>query len=195
MAQSAAENAQPTAPAAAKGKPKLLLIIVAVLVVALLGAGGFLFLGGKKGGAAGAKGAKGEAKAAPKPEELALVRLPGFLVNVMDPTRPRGATLAFLRISISLRIAGKLESAEAKGAEGGGPRNEKMGSEPSSGLPPEVEVVVKDAVIGVLSAQDTRTLSTPAGKEELRKELLAKLQKAVPKLDVREVLYEDFVMQ
>ena len=58
-----------------------------------------------------------------------------------------------------------------------------------------MEVAVKDAVITVLSAQDTRTLSTPSGKDKLRQLLLAKLKTGVPELEVREVLYEDFVMQ
>ncbi len=194
MAQEATQTGQPEAEAAGtRRRPHWLRLVLIVLVLGLAAAAALLFLGPR--GPSTKAGAGGKPAPAPKEEPTTIVRLPTFIVNVLDPNSGRGRSLAFLKLTVALRCAG---AATGKGEEpphGGGPHNPGLGTEPGSGLPPEQEVVVKDAIITVLSAQDVSTLSTPAGKDALRASILAKLQHKVPELKVKEVLYEDFVMQ
>ncbi|MEI6501260.1 MAG: flagellar basal body-associated FliL family protein [Armatimonadota bacterium] len=178
--------------------------MIAAIVVALVvvGAGG-LVLGQKmmnkgksdKGAAASKQGEKdsgGEKKstsdttgdkAADKTKEGgdgAVVDLGEFLVNLEGGTESR-----FLRAEVSVRLSG-LPTAEKKG-EGGAASVEKL---PASDL-----AVARDCVNTVLSSGVFQQLRTAPGREKLKQDVLAKLQKSLVKYDVQDVLFTSFVMQ
>jgi flagellar basal body-associated protein FliL len=178
------------------GKIAMIAVVVAALIVA--GAGG-LVMGQKmmhKGKSAKGEGAaKHEGEAAGKEgksagdkldeegkeeEPSAVVDLGEFLVNLEGGTESR-----FLRAEVSLRLSG-LPAPEKKG-EGGAAPVEKL---PAGDL-----AVARDCVTTVLSSGVFAQLRTSLGREKLKQDAVSRLQKALPKYEVREVLFTSFVMQ
>src|SRR5262249_14042826 len=102
-----------------------------------------------------------------------LIPLEGFTVNLADPEETH-----FLRITISLGID-KLPDAVDK--------EKTTDSIPVAGI--------RDAILGVLTSCKADELLTGQGKEQLKKNVLAAVQKSVPELDVREIYFTEFLVQ
>ena len=55
--------------------------------------------------------------------------------------------------------------------------------------------MARDRVVSVLSASAFEQLRTPAGREELKKQLQGSLQGGLAKYSISDVLFTSFVMQ
>ena len=111
------------------------------------------------------------AQASTQPEQLHTVHLEGFTVNLADVEENH-----FLRITIDLGLG----------------RTPKPPKEGESDIP---TARVRDAILTVLTAGKAEVLITQDGKAQLKREVLAALQKAAPELDVREVYFTEFLVQ
>jgi flagellar FliL protein len=113
------------------------------------------------------------AQAAPtaEPETLHTVHLEGFTVNLADVEENH-----FLRVTIDLGL-------------GHAPKAAKEGE---SEIP---TARVRDAILTVLTAGKAEVLITQEGKAQLKKDILAALQRVAPELDVREVYFTEFLVQ
>lgn len=113
----------------------------------------------------------GSAKNA-KPEKLPVtsVSLGDFIVNLADPGQMR-----YLKTNIVLEVEG--EVAKAEGGEGGAdPR-------------------VRDAVIDVLSSRRFAELAKPGGKDALKEDIIASVNKRLEDAKAVDVYFNDFAMQ
>ncbi len=162
------------APAKKKGKLTQLLLIVMILV--LLGGGGagaFWWMSRK-----GAEPVKeGEHAAATHEDDshAAAISLPTFTVNLADRDASR-----YLRTTLSLVVSDPDAAEELSGAGHGG-GNVKL-------------MKARSAILELLSTQTAEQLSTPEGKDALKKAIAAKATKAFG-TKVTDVLFSDFVVQ
>jgi len=186
----------PARPRHSSGK----IAVIAVMIVALVvvGAGGMVMgqkmLGKKKPGKSEAaaksaeKKSEGEGKSAEgetdhedeEKSEAAVVDLGEFLVNLEG-----GSEARYLRAEVSISLCG-LPAAEKKG-HGGAASPEK--------LPSGDTAVARDCVTTALSSGVFQQLRTGTGREKLKQDVVARLQKALPKYEVQDVLFTSFVMQ
>lgn len=166
---------------AAKRKPIVMIIGVVVLIVALL-AGGSVMMLGKQGPAAGKeKGSKSASKtskaghdshdsekAAEEPVEVGeKLQLQEFLVNLA------GSADSYLKIEVALGLK-KLV------------KKEKM----------EEEVApIRDAIISVLCDRKRAQFATAEGREQLKADLLAKIQEEMANDDVVKVYLTSLTTQ
>lgn len=124
-------------------------LIVIILLAIVLGGGGFF---GMK--IMGAKKAKPSA-----PKVGAVVQLEEFLVNLSDQK-------TFLKCQIAL---GFQEGFEFHGGAGGHAEGD---------TPPEL-IRLRDAIISVLTSKKPKDVATPAGKDKLKAELIAAINKVL----------------
>ena len=162
-------TAAPNAPAPEKpavAKRKSSLSTVAlIVVVAGVGAGGGIWF--IQGRASTAASTSPE-----KPAET-LVHLEGFTVNLADPEENH-----FLRVTMDLSVT-HLPPALQK-------------DKPYSGLPvPRI----RDTILSVLTAGKADVLLTSEGKQQLKKDLLAALNRQNPELGVRDIYFTEFLVQ
>lgn len=157
--------------------PKMLIIIVAAVVLA--GAGGYFAMSksGNKGVAAeeGKSSGSGEAgeghgnnKEGDKHNAGHVHPLDSFIVNLSDPNRTR-----YLKVTIQLELD-KPEAIE----------------EVKSKTPQ-----VRDALIILLSSKSMEDISSPAGKYQLRDEIIARVKQFVTKGTIATAYFTDFVVQ
>ncbi len=111
--------------------------------------------------------ASGPAPTAP----LTLVHLNKFIVNLADTDRD-----AYLKVSIDLGVTGPV----SKGEDG----DQKV---------PVPEI--RDTILAVMTTCHSSDLLTPAGKMQLKRNLINALDRRVPKLGVRQVYFTDFLVQ
>jgi flagellar FliL protein len=160
----------------AKKKSKLKLLLMVVLILVLLGGGGAgAFWWMSRNGAEPAKG--GEHAAAQTHEEeghASAISLPTFTVNLADKDASR-----YLRTTLSL-VINDADVAEELTGEHGGPNVKLMKA--------------RSAILELLSTQTAEQLSTPEGKEALKKGIAAKATKAFG-TKVTDVLFAEFVVQ
>ncbi|MCE5231818.1 MAG: flagellar basal body-associated FliL family protein [Mizugakiibacter sp.] len=146
-----------------------LLLIVALGVLLLAGAGTGAWFMFGRAPAA-AKGKAAQAKVAAEPQYLALD--PPFIVNFRDDE-----ALRFLQVGIEVMARDKA-TLDALKAE---------------------DPVARNALVLLFSSQDYKTLSSRDGKEKLRGQALAELQKIVRqrtgKPGIEAVYFTSFVMQ
>jgi flagellar FliL protein len=102
-----------------------------------------------------------------EPTVKALIHLETFTVNLAD-TDDRG----FLRIGIDLGL------------------NKEPNPKQEAPIAP-----VRDAVIGVLSAQSSQEMLTVDGKQKLKAQIVSQLQARVPDLGVQEIYFTEFLVQ
>ena len=93
---------------------------------------------------------------------------PAFIVNLADPE----ATV-YARISITLEVA-----------------NQKVLQEVH-----KKEPVIRDAIIEIVSSKTSSELRTPEGREELKLEILKRINTILSKGGVRNVYFTEFVIQ
>jgi|SRR5579871_2189240 flagellar FliL protein len=102
-----------------------------------------------------------------------LIPLEGFTVNLADPGETH-----FLRVTISLGIDRLPEGVEK--------------DKPTAAIP---VARVRDAILAVLTTCKADELLTADGKSQLKRNVLAAVQKHVPELGVREVYFTEFLVQ
>ncbi len=106
------------------------------------------------------------------PQPVTILHLDNFIVNLADTDRD-----AYLRVGIDLGVTGLAKP--------------KSGDSKTVGPVPEI----RDAILGVLSTYHSNDLLTPAGKKQLKENLIAALNSKVPGLEVRDIYFTDFLVQ
>jgi flagellar protein FliL len=162
------------APKKGGGSKKLIIIIAVLLVVA--GGGGaaywkfFMNKPAEDAAAAGqAKDAHGAAKEAEG--EPGMVPFEPFLVNLADE-----GGQAYLRATLTLLVPSEEVAKELEAK-------------------PVLRTQIRSAVLEVLSTQSASQVSTPEGKTELKKAIKERIESLGLKVEVRDVLFSDFVVQ
>lgn len=177
-----AKEEQAGAEVAADGdKKKMMLIIIgaAVVVALALGAGLFMMLSGGKKEKKGAEGepAKTEAAAgghgAPAgapgaPGASTIFPLEPFIVNIYD-----GQELRYLKVKVEIEMASPMVKPELEGR-----------------LAP-----IRDAVLVLLTTKTLQDIQDVQGKNQLREEILASINKIIPPGKIAKVYFTDFVVQ
>ena len=180
------EQAAPEADEGGSKKKLILIIGIGVVVALLLGGVAFMMLGGKKDGEAKKEGAAAEAKAGGGHGAAApaggghggdgkggpagpanMYNLDAFIVNIYD-----GQELRYLKLKIELEMAGDFKA------------------EVDSRLPP-----IRDAILVLLSTKTLQDIHEVQGKNQLREEILAAINKVLPPGKVSKVYFTDFVVQ
>ena len=103
-----------------------------------------------------------------------MVSLGEFVVNLADT-----AEMRYVKTSVVLGVEGEIKS------EGGGKEGGEGGANP----------VVRDAVIQALSSKTFSELAKPTGKEELKKDIIASVNKRIEGAKAVEVYFNEFAMQ
>ena len=156
--------------AANAAKPKSSVAVLAsVALFAVVGGGAASWLIQQRGQQAAAVRTEGNSSSAPK----YLIPLEGFTVNLADAEETH-----FLRVTMSLGIDRLPDGVEKE--------------KPTASIP---VARVRDAVLGVLTSCKANELLTPDGKAQLKKNVLAAVQKSVPELNVRDVYFTEFLVQ
>jgi len=107
------------------------------------------------------------------PQIVAVMHLEPFVVNLADPEENR-----FLRVGIDLGLENPLFAKGNKGGEGEVPTAR-----------------IRDCILTVLSTWRSDALLAPEGKQKLKDELVKALRARVPELGVREIYFNDFLVQ
>lgn len=107
-----------------------------------------------------------------EPTVRAVLHLDSFVVNLADPEGDR-----FLRVGIDLGITREPEEHSRAGQT-------------------ETPLArTRDTVLMILTTRDATALLTPAGKANLKDDLIKALGERVPELGVREVYFTEFLLQ
>lgn len=154
-----------------KKKPLVLILIIVVILVAG-GAGAFLFL--KKGSSNKTQtAATQESRSVLNDKNVHLKTLPSIIVNLADPSGDR-----YLKISLALVMNGKEK-----------PKSGESGTDTIE------DAAIKNAIITVISTKNSDSLLTVTGKEELKKQLIAAINKALGEDAVKDIYFTDFIIQ
>lgn len=139
------------------------MLFIALPVLALAGGGAWWMLGGSSA----------EVKAAEEPpiDELGIVPLETFLVNLTDPGGNR-----FLKVTLQLVFESEKD---AKHVE---ENAALMGH-------------ARSAILELLTEQNAQTLITAEGKKKLKDDVKTHIAKVFGKLKVVDVLFSEFVVQ
>lgn len=147
---------------------KLVMVVGLVLGLLLAGGGGWAYMHFKGAGAAAAH-AKEKAQSEAKPEVKSVMPLDPFLVNLADIDQVR-----FLKATFQLGI----------------------GEEPKEESAANVaEAAMRDSIISLLSSKTAEQILTTQGKDKLREEIRARINRISPEMKVVEVYIVDFVVQ
>jgi len=149
----------------AKKRGKLVFVIVGAVVIALLGV--IVFRMTRHSSAAQAA----ETPADPSTEVKSVLHLEGFVVNLAGEGEG-----GYLRIGIDLGLG--IEMKEGKEEKG-----------------PPTTPRLRDAILGVLSAQTVGQLLTSEGKAKLKDEILKAINDKVPEVQCKEVYFTEFLVQ
>ena len=179
------------APVEAEGgggkKKKLIIIGAAVAVAIILGAVVFMMMGkgdkkeaGKEGAETkteAAAGGGGHGAAAPAGKEGAagaagaatnIFPLDPFIVNIYD-----GQELRYLKVKIEMEMASPAVKAEVEAR-----------------LAP-----IKDAILVLLSSKTMQDIQDVQGKNQLKEEIMAAVNKNIPPGKIAKIYFTDFVVQ
>jgi flagellar basal body-associated protein FliL len=129
-------------------------------------------------------GAKMTVLKAPPPDEKALAKEPGpvytmaepFVVNLADGDSPH-----FAKVGIAMRFSA-LSAGDIIPAKGDVPAEVEDDSE------------LRDIIIGTLQSKTSGDLGSPEGREEVKKAIVAKVNKHT-KLRILDVYYTEFAVQ
>jgi len=157
------------------GKSKLIIIIVAVVMLLGLGGGGAYFLGalGGSGDAEAAKAATPEAQGShggqqPGQPGRSRVSLDTFVVNLADDGAQR-----YLKVTMMVEF---------------------FGNEP----PPQFSMrqpEVRDLLLTLLSSKYVADIRTIEGKQQLRDEVIARINRVLEDDVVKAIYFADFIVQ
>lgn len=143
-------------------KSKLKLIIIGVLIL-LLGGGGYF-------GYTKYKKADEKEKEVEKEQEIILVPLKSFVVNLLDK---KGIGKRYLKVTMELEV----------GKEEGKAKIEKN-------MPQ-----LKDAILLLLSSQTLKEINTMEGKLELKQAILSRIKQVLGDGIVKRIYFTEFVVQ
>ncbi len=146
---------------------KLILLFMALAIVGGGAAGGFLWWQGQSAHAEGAE-------APPPAEPNAVLPLEPFVVNLSDQAGSR-----FLRVNLRLLLLTPRGQRDLKALI-------------------ENEVVMarlRSALLELLSTKTADELVTAEGKDELKREIVAQAAGILSEVEVRDVLFSEFVVQ
>ena len=178
-----AKEEQAGAETADGGKKKLMIIIIGAAVGVALILGVVLFLVMGKGGGKKEKGAEGEAAkteaaagghgapaagAPGAPGASTVFPLEPFIVNIYD-----GQELRYLKVKVEIEMANAAVKPELEGR-----------------LAP-----IRDAVLVLLTTKTLQDIQDVQGKNQLREEILASINKIIPPGKIAKVYFTDFVVQ
>ncbi|MCU0572529.1 MAG: flagellar basal body-associated FliL family protein [Syntrophobacteraceae bacterium] len=150
---------------AKKGSP-LIKIVILVVILAALGGGGF-FAYGKFFKKAPAEGDQGQTAAAP-PEKQVICDWDPMLVNLADPGGKR-----YLKLGMKLELNNDRVLEEMKNRS----------------------FQIKDAMLMVVSSKEFDDIATPSGKQALKQEMMAQMNKIVKQGQVKDIFFTDFIIQ
>ena len=148
------------------GKGKLLLVLL--LLLSLLiggGAGAYFFLFAKK---------SEEEEETPKPtvspEAVGVMYKlePAFIVNLADPE-----LTMYARVSLTLEVSSPEVITEVQ----------------------KREPIIRDAIIEILSNKTSRELRSPEGREQLKLEIIKRINTVLVQGGIRNVYFTEFVVQ
>lgn len=111
-------------------------------------------------------GGSKKVKAAAAALPLRVVTLPTSVYNLADPTP------AYLRLGVSLGL-----------------------STPEGKDDTAVKSVARDTLVSLVTAQTSAVLLTASGKEALKKAALANMQKRLPDAGIRDIYFDEFLIQ
>jgi flagellar FliL protein len=153
-----------------KGSRKLLVLLTLTIVLGTgIGGGAFWWMKRGAGNAAGAAGGHGQAEK--PPESSGVVPLEQFTINLADTDASR-----FLRVTVNLVINDEKHANEVKET-------------------PLALLRLRSAVLEVLTQQTSDKVTTPEGKDELKKTIIARTSPVLAPSKVIDVLFSDFVVQ
>ena len=115
---------------------------------------------------------KGKSKGAEDKGPTASLLLGEFVVNLADP-----GSMRYLKTNVVLEVSGTINSGGGHGGEGG------------------ADPKLRDAVIEVLSSKKLADLTAPGGKDQLRKDIMAAVNKRLEDAKVVDVYFNEFAMQ
>ncbi len=139
-----------------------------IVLLGILGLVAVLNLGCNKG-----QSAEAAEKDSKNPNIIAVMHLEPFVVNLADTEDNR-----FLRVGIDLGLEKPFPAKEGKVGENAVPTAR-----------------IRDCILGVLTTWHSDALLAPEGKQKLKDELVKSLQARVPELAVREIYFNDFLVQ
>ncbi|MCU0589662.1 MAG: flagellar basal body-associated FliL family protein [Syntrophobacteraceae bacterium] len=148
-----------------KGSP-LIKIIILVVILAGLGGGGF-FAYGKFIKKAPAEGEQSPVAAA-HPEKQVICDWDPMLVNLADPGGKR-----YLKLGMKVELNNDRVLEEVKNRS----------------------FQIKDAMLMVLSSKEFDDIATPSGKQALKQEIVAQMNKIVKQGQVKDIFFTDFIVQ
>lgn len=150
-----------------KGVSMVIIIAAVVVLLGAMGAGVAIMKMKTSGGAK-----------VPEKKPVNMVSLGDFVVNLADTTEVR-----YVKTNIVLGVEGELK------AEGGGGGKEGEAGGGTDNAP------VRDAIIQALSSKCFADIIKPNGKEALKKEIIATVNKRIKDAKVVEVYFNEFAMQ
>lgn len=109
-----------------------------------------------------------------------------FIVNLADPGR------RYLKTTVVLQFNAEGDGAKGGGGHGGGGSG---GGDAMAAKMAPFEPILKDIIVSTLSRQTVDKLAAPLGKEALKDELKARINKEIPSIKVYKVYFTDFVIQ
>ncbi len=167
MADEEKEAQQAGEESAGGGGKKKLLLIALLLLILLIGGGAGYFLVFKKGGE---EEKKEEAKPKVSPEAVGVMYKlePAFIVNLADPE-----VTMYARVSITLELSAPEVTMEVQ----------------------KREPIIRDAIIEILSNKTSRELRSPEGREQLKLEIIKRVNTILVQGGVRNVYFTEFVVQ
>ncbi len=148
-----------------KGSP-LIKIVILVVILAALGGGGF-FGYTKFIKKPAVDGEPGQAAAA-HPEKQVICDWDPMLVNLADPGGKR-----YLKLGMKIELNNDRVLEEIKNRS----------------------FQVKDAMLMILSSKEYDDIATPSGKQALKQELMAQMNKIIKQGQVKDVFFTDFIVQ
>jgi flagellar FliL protein len=159
-------EAQEAAERAGGGKGKLLLALLLLLIL-LAGGGGaaYYFLFLKKEGKE-----EETVKPAVAPEAVGVMYKlePAFIVNLADPE-----LTMYARVSVTIELSSPEVITEVQ----------------------KREPIIRDAIIEILSNKTSRELRSPEGREQLKLEIIKRINTILVQGGVRNVYFTEFVVQ
>ncbi len=147
------------------GKGKLLLVLLLLLSLLIGGAGAYFFLFAKK---------SEEEEETPKPtvspEAVGVMYKlePAFIVNLADPE-----LTMYARVSLTLEVSSPEVITEVQ----------------------KREPIIRDAIIEILSNKTSRELRSPEGREQLKLEIIKRINTVLVQGGIRNVYFTEFVVQ
>lgn len=148
-----------------KGSP-LIKIAALVVILAALGGGGF-FAYGKFFNKAPAEAEQGQTAAA-RPEKQVICDWDPMLVNLADPGGKR-----YLKLGMKMELSSERILEEMKNRS----------------------FQIKDAMLMILSSKEFDDIATPSGKQALKQEIMAQMNKILKQGQVKEIFFTDFIVQ